>query len=133
MARPWACLGHTDATRARTHGLHDMCGVHPVAATARGLVWPTPSPSRHEGVQALCGTLMHQTPGQLVGACYIDQKVLIKDTLLAEEMMMCASHYLGSGWLCKTVMDDSGQLHNHQAKSFKRAPTALKQGERVLR
>ena len=33
MARPWACLKHTDVTRARTHRLHDMCGVHPVAAT----------------------------------------------------------------------------------------------------
>ena len=42
MARPWVCLGHTDATRARTHGFHDMCGVHPVAATTRGLVQPTP-------------------------------------------------------------------------------------------
>ena len=31
-----------DATRAHTHGLHGMCGVHPVAATARGLVQPTP-------------------------------------------------------------------------------------------
>ena len=26
---------------------------------------------------------MHQTPGQLVGVCCLDQKVLIKDTLVS--------------------------------------------------
>ena len=40
---PWACLRHTDDTQTCTHGLHDMCGVHPVAATARGLARPNSS------------------------------------------------------------------------------------------
>ena len=44
-----ACLGHTDDTQARTHGLHDMRGVHPVAVTTRDLVRPISSSSRHEG------------------------------------------------------------------------------------
>lgn len=34
MARSWACLRHTDGIQAHTHGLHDMCGVHPIAAMA---------------------------------------------------------------------------------------------------
>ena len=38
-----------DVTRAHTHGFHDMCGVHPVAATTQGLVRPSPSPREHEG------------------------------------------------------------------------------------
>ena len=33
---------HEHDSSTCTHGLHDMCGVHPVAATARGLVRPTP-------------------------------------------------------------------------------------------
>ena len=49
LNRTKRALGHTDGTRARTHGLHDMYGVHPVAATARGLVRPTSFSSRHEG------------------------------------------------------------------------------------
>ena len=48
MARPWACLGRMDDTIAHTHGLHDMCGVHPVAATTQGQVRPTFSPRWHE-------------------------------------------------------------------------------------
>ena len=47
--RPWACLGHLDGTLTRTHGFHDMCDVHPVAATARDLVRPTFSLCYHEG------------------------------------------------------------------------------------
>ena len=49
---PWHDLGVPkthDVTRAHTHGLHDMCGVHHVAAMARGMVQPTPCPRRHEG------------------------------------------------------------------------------------
>ena len=40
-------------TSTQTHGLHDMCGVHPVATTAQGLVRPTSFPSWHEGTQRL--------------------------------------------------------------------------------
>ena len=40
---------HEHDSSTRTHGLHDMCGVHPVAVTARGLVWPTPFSRKHEG------------------------------------------------------------------------------------
>ena len=49
MVQPWACLGHTNGTQASTHGFHDMCGVHPMAVTAQGLVRPISSSSRHEG------------------------------------------------------------------------------------
>ena len=49
MVQPWACLGHADGTQARTHGLHDMHGVHLVAVTTRDLVRPISSSSRHEG------------------------------------------------------------------------------------
>ena len=44
-----ACLGHTDDTQARTHGFHDICGMHSVATTERSLVWPTSSPCWHKG------------------------------------------------------------------------------------
>ena len=54
-----------DATQARTHGLHDMCGVHPVTATAWGLVRPTLSPRRHEGIEALCGEPADETMGAM--------------------------------------------------------------------
>ena len=40
---------HRRDSSTHTHELHDMCGVHPVAATAWGLVQPTPSPRKHEG------------------------------------------------------------------------------------
>ena len=59
----------------------------------------------------------------------------------------CAGHYLGGGWLCRVVEGGSGQLHDHQSwlqdlnqeiqicncssSHLKRAPTALKQRERV--
>ena len=49
MAQTWACLGHTDGTRACTYGLRDMCGVHLVAAMARGLVRLTSSPTQARG------------------------------------------------------------------------------------
>ena len=39
------------------------------------------------------------------------------DLQLAKEMMTCAGHYLGAGWLCKAIMGGSGQLHNHQVGS----------------
>ena len=54
-----------DATQACTHGLHDMCGVHPVTATAWGLVRPTPSPRMQEGVEALCGEPADETMGAM--------------------------------------------------------------------
>ena len=41
---PWHGLGVPkthDATQARTHGLHDMCDVHPVTVMTWGLVRPT--------------------------------------------------------------------------------------------
>ena len=66
MAQPWACLGHMDDTQARTHELHDMCGVYPVTATIWGLVRPTFSPRWHKGAQAVCnkptGKAMGTTP-----------------------------------------------------------------------
>ena len=46
-----------------------------------------------------------------------DQVKQPMDLQLAKEMMTCASHYLGDGWLCKAIMGGSGQLHNHQVGS----------------
>ena len=65
LNRTKRALGHTDGTRARTHGLHDMCGVHLVAATAWGLVQPTSSPRKHKGTYTLCGELAEEVIGAM--------------------------------------------------------------------
>ena len=63
MAWPWAYLGHTNDTQACTHGLHDMCGVHPVGATTRGMARPTSYPRWHERTWALCSEPVRKAMG----------------------------------------------------------------------
>ena len=50
-----------DMTRARTHGLHDMCGVHPVATMTQGLVRLT-SPRAGTRAPKLCAVSQLRKP-----------------------------------------------------------------------
>ena len=85
-----------DVTQAHTHGLHDMCGVHLVAATARGLMRPTSSPRKHE---AWCGLPLPHAGTRAPKSCAVSQ--LMKPWAQCHGLMAPSNSWLASRCLRK--------------------------------
>ncbi|RVW20597.1 hypothetical protein CK203_115252 [Vitis vinifera] len=82
-----------DATRACTHGFHDMCGVHPVAVTARGMVRPTP-PRADTRAPKPCALTRTKFPTHSIGElCPVHQEGLAMGV-----MPWLVAGKLGNAW-----------------------------------